>query len=575
MTVIATSPRFAYSRLPLASLRSDWQAFSARSDGWVDGSVETSDGRLYAVRLRLVDANIGGRHARVSFVAERAPKGTARYRAWPGGKAFRLSDASVLVDAGRSSRGSAGLGPHPTDGTAGADAPTITGAIRQLWQSLLAFFAGQDSVIPPNPTIPLNGTGPLTFENGNGVWAGPESAPVDTPKQWQEVQQENLDEGAPKGEWTGDLSEASPKVSFTGEHYGTPEGETEPALFDHGWAGLVWHAANDAVADIPKVAVFDSTAQSITFDHAEVGAANFRALVARELTVTDSGFNGIDLTGAEITGTGGEGTVKDSVISDLTADRRVVSDKNVRDRATENLDSGKSFLADKADFINTQFRDADFRIAQFRDSTFQGCSLQNVDFANATFTGTDPYDNPEDRFRPTFDNSEFQKVDFDGAKLTNVSFAGVDFSGGDVSLDGAKLDDVDFTGAIGLQDVDWTKVEIDGPVYGLAEYGPLLTLKDPQDLRSITFDGERPKVDSDTGFDIQPGTDYLIDPDSGVRFERDNFNGELVPVDPRTGEPLRNPANGDQLTYEDGALVDPSTGEHFGVNYDTGELEKR
>jgi len=572
-TVIATSPRFGYSFVGLGSLQSDWKAFASRSGGWVDGSLATSGkagSRLYAMRLRLVNVNAGGTRGQLRFVAERAPRGTARYRAWPGPDALELRDVTVLVSAD-SWIHEPGLQSQSGTGVAVGDAPTITDQIRALWQSLLAFFLGNDSVIPPNPTSLPDGTGQLTFDNGDGVWAGPQSAPVDTPRRWQAVQQENLDEGAPK-EWTGDLGENSPDLSFTGSRYGT-DGDGVPAVFDHDWGTLVWQAAKNAVADIPKVAVFDSSARSVTFDHAEVGAANFRALVTDTLTVSDSGFNRVDLTGAEITGTGGESTIRDSVLSGLTADRRVLSDKNVRDRATERLDTGKSFLANKTDFVNTRFQNSDFNIAQFRDTTFRGCALDNVDFDNAKFSGTDPADNPDDRFQPTFDNSEFEKVDFDGAQLTNVSFAGADFSGGDVSLDGAKLDDVDFTGAIGLQDVDWTKVTVDGPVYGLAQYGHLLTLDDPADLRSITFDGDRPKVDPDTGFDIQPHTDYLIDPESGVRLERGTF-GELVPIDPRTGEPLRDPGNGEPLAYENRELINPTTGEHFEINYDTGELAK-
>ena len=91
-------------------------------------------------------------------------------------------------------------------------------------------------------------------------------------------------------------------------------------------------------------------------------------------------------------------------------------------------------------------------------------------------------------------------------------------------------------------------------------------------MRSITFDGERPKVDADTGYDVDPDG-YLIDPASGVRLAE--VGGGLQPVDPFTGEPLS--VDGHDLAYDpiDGTLYDPITAKPYEVDYTSGRLLER
>jgi hypothetical protein len=117
-------------------------------------------------------------------------------------------------------------------------------------------------------------------------------------------------------------------------------------------------------------------------------------------------------------------------------------------------------------------------------------------------------------------------------------------------------------------------VAVTGNVYGLAEYGTMLNLQRPELLRSLTFDGVVPEIDPESGFDVEPLTHWLIDPATGVRFQRDGFSGSLYPIDPATGEAMRDPQTGDQLVFQDGRLMNPETKETFEVEYESGELRR-
>ena len=166
-----------------------------------------------------------------------------------------------------------------------------------------------------------------------------------------------------------------------------------------------------------------------------------------------------------------------------------------------------------------------------------------------------------------------ESVSFDGAELRNVSFEEADFTGGGVTFDGARLSNVDFTGASGLQYIDWSRVTIDGPVYGLASVAHLIDIAEhPEYLRSFTVDAERPGIDADTGYDISPAHDFLIDPATGVRLERAE-NGALRPVDD-SGQELTSP-EGNPLEYARGQLYDPMTNFEYRVDYETGRLDAR
>jgi uncharacterized protein YjbI with pentapeptide repeats len=297
-------------------------------------------------------------------------------------------------------------------------------------------------------------------------------------------------------------------------------------------------------------------------------------MVAGQFNVSNSLFQGVDMTGVEI-GTSGEGrsTISNSAFFDVQGFRAVDNPDGTPDTATERLEDGRGVQISNTDFTSTTFKDVDFRRAGLESTTFRGCGLLNVDLTNAEIRGPDPTDNAS-RFEPTFQNAILEGVRLDGARLSNVSFAGVDFSGGGISMEGAVLDNVDFTGATGLQSVNWTEVAVTGNVYGLAEYGTMLNLQRPELLRSLTFDGVVPEIDPESGFDVEPLTHWLIDPATGVRFQRDGFSGSLYPIDPATGEAMRDPQTGDQLVFQDGRLMNPETKETFEVEYESGELRR-
>jgi hypothetical protein len=220
------------------------------------------------------------------------------------------------------------------------------------------------------------------------------------------------------------------------------------------------------------------------------------------------------------------------------------------------------------------FQSVDFKGLSAFSTTFEACGLQDVDFRGAQIAGRVSGRAMTNTFEPTFNNSIMEGVSFDGATLGNVSFKGVDFSGGGNTFNGATLENVDFTGATGLQNIDWTKVTVAGNVYGLAEYAQLMRLEDPSYVRSLTFDDIIPEIDPETGWDIEPDTGYLVEPRSGVRFE---VGDPPRPIDPVTGEPLRDPQTGTELVFErdSGRLVNPESGREFRVDYETGRLAER
>lgn len=296
----------------------------------------------------------------------------------------------------------------------------------------------------------------------------------------------------------------------------------------------------------------------------EFGGLNLRGSEIAGGTIQNSLFSGIDMTGFSFNGQDDarvavRGSVFENVRTDVNPSR---------DGATDRL--GGPFSIANADFTGVAFQDAKLAGATIDSGTFNACSFATVDLSGATVTGDDA--SPGGRFQPTFDGSIFAGTSLDGARFENVSFAGVDFSGGGVSFDGVTLKNVDFTGAVGLQFVDWTTVTLEGNVYGLAEVAPQLAgqlQEHPEYLRSLTFDGQIPAIDPDSGFDVQPGSALLIDPSSGVRLERD-AQGSFVPVDAQTGEPLVD-QRGDPLIWTESRGLTDLAGQPWAVDYDTGD----
>jgi uncharacterized protein YjbI with pentapeptide repeats len=390
--------------------------------------------------------------------------------------------------------------------------PTITDAIRALWEALLNSFGGDEQRVPPDPTHTTS-DGRLVFDN-EAIYKGLVTADISTEAGWRAAQRANLD-GA--GRWDGNLDVERPSVRFgAGAYDGL-------ALFNHAFEDIEFVAGTGERAVVTNSALFEVRADVLRLNNADLGGANMGGLETNQLNVDNTLFDGVDMSGARIGSSERGSRVEKSAFLRVSA----AEDNPIRVVET--------------DFESVTFNESAFGRATFENATFQGCGFLGVDFSGARFTGTAPAENGQ-RLEPTFSDSLMERVSFDGAELRNVSFQNVDFTGANVSLDGARLSNVDFTGAIGLQFIDWTKVEVVGNVYGLAEYGHELTLDDSRYLRSITFDGVVPLIDEATGFDIQPGDrPYLIDPATGVRLVVDANGGELTPIDPSTNEPMVDP----------------------------------
>lgn len=536
MHVMAVAPRREHVVTHASMLGANWKRLFGRQGGETNAILSAKVGgrpTLFPVRIELVRRHPAGRRM-VFSVTPLRQRGHRVPRM--GRSALTLEDPTLLVD------------------------PIITDAIKALWAALLAFFADDPTPAPlPNPA----GSNGEYFDNGGGIYAGQSQVVLD----WARSERSVL--AAALGGSSGlDLSGEAPDVSFGG---GIVNGA---ALFNHDFGTIsVFEGTGVVSPRLRNFAVFESQVANLSFSDAVVDGANLRGTDVRVFTATNSAFNGIDFSGARLGSEDGpRSTVRAVAFQNVFSGREVNGPDGQPDRATQR---GANLAATNTDFVSVSFQGADLRGATFTSTTFQGCALQRVDFRGATITGddtltyTDPAGERFQRLETTFADSILEDVSFDGARLTNVSFAGVDFSQG-VSLDGAVLNNVDFTGAVGLQYVDWSQVSVEGAVYGLEVYGNRIgDLGNRDNLRSLTFDGVIPNIDTRTGFDVQPKTGWLIDPATGARLGR-GVGDVLVPINPETNGIIIDPRTKAQLLWENGEVFDPSTRRPVPINYETG-----
>jgi uncharacterized protein YjbI with pentapeptide repeats len=537
MLMMASAPRRELAVVPAGLLAGNWNRLFRRHHGTANMvlSIPVAGApRLFALRVELLARRRAGE--RMTFRV--LPLKRTAHRALAMGRSPHVwEDATLYVD------------------------PTITDAVKALWQSLLAYFLGERLAVPDNPTTR---TGNTTTYGNRGVYQGPDTADVSSDAAWQRVEEQILNS---TGAWIGDLTQAAPSLVF---RLGSYEGQ---ALFNHDFTRISFEPIQSGAEQVRNLAIFDSRVETLSFNRSEVGGANLRALDARTFTVTNSAFDTVDLTGSSIGDEPAEtrSTVQNAAFVNVETARRVTDPSGNEDAATRRFEAGQTIVFNNTDFTWVTFQNVDFKGAAAFSTTFQACGLQEVDFKAAQISGRSPTTR-DDRFEPTFDNSIMEGVVFDGATLANVSFRGVDFSGGGNTFNGATLENVDFTGATGLQSIDWRSVTVKGNVYGLAEYAEVVRLEDPAYVRYLTFDGVVPEIDPDTGWDIEPETGYLIEPRSGVRFAPGT--DPPAPIDPN-GNPLRDPQTGVDLVFErdSGRLINPDTGREFRVDYETGWLE--
>jgi uncharacterized protein YjbI with pentapeptide repeats len=548
LVLMAIAPRRETVVVPVSMLAANWDSLFAATGNETNILLAAEDDgrrKLVPFRARLLDGHASGRQLRLAV----SPlEGGAHELDRLGDAAATYSGISVVVD------------------------PSITDQIKAMWDALVAFFTGQDYDLPPNPTFDTNGT--ISYSDGfdpenerAATYKGPTGADVTNPEDRDRVQGEVVDAvgNVLRSPFGDDLRGWSllPGNTYDGL-----------ALFD-ATPGVFVNGDSEARTVVTNSAFFQMNLDRLDMRNADVGGLNMRGTTAESLTIENSAFDKVDFTGSTF-GSSVEGpsrsSVTNTVFENVSANEATRSplDDNAPDSASR--DPGADFR--NVDFTSVSFRNADFANSHVEATTFQGCGLFGVDFSDALFEGT-PTD-PTERFEPTFDNSILENVNFDRAVVENVSFRGADFSGGGVTFDGATLRNVDFTGATGLQDVDWTKVTIDGPVYGLEPVSTQLDLGEHREyFRYLTFDGQRPEVDPDTGFDIEPETGWLVDPGTGVRVERDSFSNELIPIDPLTEEPMR-ALNGDPLVYDGARVFDPEDMDAtYNIDYSTGELKYR
>ena len=527
MAVMAVAPRREATVLPAGMLLTSWSRLFGHHGRTTNIVVSYEVGgrrHLAAMRARLIRHTPGGRQ--VEFAIRPLRHTGRRPPRLPAGREVR--DVTVLVD------------------------PSITDAVTAFWNKLVDYLTGP-TVIPPDPTYldrnnQYNYDG-SDFAGASATWDASSLAIRDR------VQRSVLDAAGP---WSGTLKD----TTFTGAAY------DGLAIFNRLDEGSVTFAGTgDARMELSGAAVFNSVLSQVRFTDVNVEGLTMRGTDAGQLNISGTAMEAVDLTGGRFRG----GRVENSVL-ERTVSNRIVTNEGVQD-AWSNRATGDLQLA-QVDFVSTRITESDFPRAVLSGTTFQGCELTGVDLSNATIRGADSVQ-PGETFRPTFDGSVLSGVNFDGARLTNVSFNGTDFSGGGVSLNGAVLSNVDFTGATGLQDVDWTTVEFSGPVYGLWEVSTQLDLGGKEEyLRSFTEEGVRPTLDFDTGYDVM-ADGLLLDPQSGVRFQRDENTGSLIPWDPVNERPL-SAYDGEPLSYDASAhaLVDDrDLSLDYHVDYQSGEIE--
>ena len=532
MTVMALAPRREHAVVPASLLGASWRGLFGSSRAATNVIVSARVGgerRLLALQARLVRHHRSGE--RYEFAVSGLERGGHR-PATLGRRRAVLEDVTVLVD------------------------PSVTDAVRALWDALVAFVGPQIWDPAPNPTADtIDGK---TVTNGGAFPGLPGGLNVQDPTTWEAAERSALD--AVGARLTADFVGRSTLYStrLDGEAY------DQVALFSsQNFDAIIVGGLEGRRTELTNSAIFEVQARSLSFTSAEIGGLNLRATMTPDFVVANTVMKDVDMTGAIFSG----GSVSNSVLDTVNSNRRVRGPDQTPDLAS---DRGFAHFSDMS-FTSTLVRDSQLPRAEILQTTFEGCSFLNVDLSRSSIQGSRTL--PGMQFEPTFDNSILEATRFDGAQLENVSFAGVDFSGGGVSFDGARLDNVDFTGATGLQYVDWTKVIVDGPVYGLWEVASMLDLQGhPENLRSLTTDGIRPDVDLQTGYDVTPDG-LLVDPDTGTRLTRDG--DELVPIDPSTGTRL-SAADGFPLDWAEGRLLDTRAPEvDYRVEYRTGELAER
>ncbi|MEZ5098528.1 MAG: pentapeptide repeat-containing protein [Thermoleophilia bacterium] len=542
MAVLAVAPRREAAVLPAGVLPAAWaqlvprsRAKATRGRRITNGLIALGRGgdrRLVPVQLELVGSYRDG--SRIAFrvrplrrTGHPVDRLATRTRAY--------DDVSILVD------------------------PSVTDAIKAVWNALYGWTWSKAFGIPPDPvTNPDAPAGSETFNGGSlGYYPGT-ADPVDgfTPKIGR-AQRTILDSNWEASGYTVD--------GATGQSATVDRFTVYP--FDPGRPGVGIGCCRFGTASgIQEVTNSSVYRASFVLDAngVEFGGLGLRGSQVTAGTVVNSLFSGVDMTGISFLGTADDrvsvrGSVFEDVKTSLDPSRGDVTDR-----------AGGPFSIQNTDFTAVAFDNVELASGTIQSGTFQACSFQDVDFSGSAIAGGSDA-SPGGRFQPTFDGSIFEDVSFDGATLKDVSFAGVDFSAGKVSFEGATLTNVDFTGATGLQLIDWSTVTIEGNVYGLEEVGSLLDVRDhPEYLRTITFDGVVPEIDPQSGFDVEPATGYLIDPGTGVRLERDSV-GALIPVDPETGEPLTD-QYGDPLLWTPDRGVTTTDGQPVEIDYATGEV---
>jgi uncharacterized protein YjbI with pentapeptide repeats len=547
LVLMAVAPRRETVVVPVSMLAANWDRLFASTGDETNILVAVEDDgrrKLVPFRARLLDGHDSGRSLRLAV----SPlQGGAHALDDLGDVAASYSSVSVVVD------------------------PSVTDQIQAMWDALVAFFSDKDYDLPPNPTFDTNGT--ISYTDGfdplnekAATYKGPTGADITNPADRDRVQNEIVDA-------VGNVTTSPFGDGLRGWALFPGNSYDGLALFD-ATPGVFVNGDPELRTEVTNSAFFQMNLNRLDIRNADVGGLNMRGTVAESVTIDGTAFDKVDFTGSTL-GSGEEtarSSITNTVFENVSANEATRSpvDDNAPDRAS--LNPGLELR--NVDFTSVSFRNADFAHSHVDATTFQGCGLSGVDFSDSLFEGT-PTD-PTERFEPTFDNSILENVKFDRAVVENVSFRGADFSGGGVSFDGATLRNVDFTDATGLQYIDWTKVTIDGPIYGLEPVSTMLDLGEhPEYFRYLTFDGQRPAVDAETGFDIEPETGWLVDPATGVRVERDSVSNQLVPIDPTTEEPMT-ALNGDPLVYNGTEVYDPEDIDAtYNIDYWTGELRYR
>ena len=192
--------------------------------------------------------------------------------------------------------------------------PTITDAITALWNSLVAFFSDKSYDLPPNPTY-VDEDGHTYFVDGfdpeherAATYKGPTSGDITNAADRARIQNEVADQS---GVFSPFERDGLLSWVMNGDRY------DGVALFD-GAQAVVVDPSRASRVEVTNSAVFGMSLARLDFRNADVGGLNLRGTAADRVTIENSAFDMVDVTGAALGSETRTSTISNTVIEGLS-----------------------------------------------------------------------------------------------------------------------------------------------------------------------------------------------------------------------------------------------------------------